>query len=130
MTNIISDGKITADTSNAKVTLSSCKANEMEIKTTNNQIFLDNVVADKSITSATSNGKIELLNLVSDDIYLKSSNAKIEGTIKGNQEEYNITTKTSDSNSSLPSNKDGTTNKSLFAKTSNARIDIEFVGNR
>lgn len=127
LTDVISQTTIIADTSNGGVNLNSCEADEMELDSSNNHIELIDVVSKKSITATSSNGRIELENLASDDIYLKSSNGRIEGTIKGNEDEYNITSQTSNSNSSLPNDRDGSTNKKLNVKTSNGKIEVDFV---
>lgn len=134
-------------TSNAKIESNGCIAYKLDIKTSNASINVSNNYS-KICSLISSNGRISLYNdifetqclaetgnasincdsLTSDNVSLTTSNGSIQGTIIGDAREYSIKSKTSNASNNLPSDWAFENQvKRLFAKTSNAKIDIQFL---
>lgn len=98
---------------------------ELSIKTSNGKIYLYNVKAD-SISAVTSNGKVEFRDtLVEKEIDAKTSNGKIEGSLIGNQGDFNFRYENSNGSSNVPENGNG--GKQAYFKTSNGGIDVRYA---
>lgn len=131
--NISSDKRVEIKTSNGKIRLNYLQINDIEVKTSNGKLELTNLVASK-LVAETNNGKIELERLESPYIEIKTSNGSIKGTIIGSEDEYHKDLKTSNGkiiiNEVEYSNKlekDSNQDNKLFLKSSNGKIDIDFV---
>lgn len=126
-TNVTSAGDMTAKTSNSKIDITNVSVRNMDSETSNGSINLERVTAVDTIRSSTSNSHIAVERVDCGNIIdLKTSNGSITGDLKGTMSEYIISAKTSNGNNNLPENKtDGT--KKLLAKTSNSKIEIEFM---
>lgn len=125
LSSVSGDAVMELETSNGKVILSDVKGKEIEADTSNGSVELYNVEA-KELGVDTSNASIKLGGtILSDDIDLETSNGKVEGMITGRESDYEITSKTSNGNNSLPEDRSGGTKK-LRVKTSNGRIDVSF----
>ena len=133
-------------TSNATIALSHFSGNTLEIHSSNASIRMADLRAD-SVSAGTSNGRIAAKKCQIREMSLSSSNgpitferlegerfdfttsnAPITGTICGNAEEYRIQTGTSNAPCNPLSRSAPGQNKTLTAGTSNAGIQISFVG--
>lgn len=112
-------------TSNGKIIISNSSVSKIDGGTSNGEINVSETTAVK-ITLDTSNGKIKFDNLTASDISAITSNGGISGTLTGNVNDYSIKAKTSNGKCNLNNTDSG--EKSLYVKTSNGNIDIEFLG--
>ncbi len=124
--NINTTRSLEATTSNAKITVERIICPEIKLKSSNSNIELDYITATKIIDATTSSGEITINRIIGNAVKLKSSNGGIKGTIIGEESEYSIDNDTSNS-SCTPSNREGSTDKTLNADTSNGKINIRFV---
>ena len=121
-------------TSNGTIEFKNSKADIINGKTSNSKIIIDHVETSNYINFETSNGRIELNSLNAKDIKLKTSNAKIEGSIIGDYDDFDKDIKTSNGriyvNETEYSNKINSNNSKenkLNIKTSNSKINLEFI---
>ena len=140
-------------TSNSKIVINHVDVYELVARTSNGRIntnFVDVMTSAELITSnstinvhefkapstefVTSNGRINVMNLNSEKINLRNSNGRIQGTIIGNGSDFQKDFETSNSRIIINGNHFGTIireteNKesTLKIKTSNGRIDIDFI---
>ena len=101
--------------------------NELEAVTSNSRITAEECSMSFGMILTTSNGAIHINNLVSDKIVLKSSNAPITGTIRGDMRDYAVQSRTSNASCNLPNYSYPDQKKDLAVRTSNARIQIDFI---
>jgi len=122
-------GAISLTTSNGSLELDDLKAAEtLTAKTSNARLTAQNCRAPGGIQLASSNGRVQLESLDSPRIDLRTSNAPIRGTLPGAQNEYAITSGTSNGKNSLPRQAQGGP-RVLSAHTSNADISLGFQQN-
>ena len=125
LSNVKGDAVVDLETSNADLILKDVKGKEVEADTSNGDVKLCNVEAEDLVVD-TSNASIELDGtILGDNIELETSNGSVEGRITGKESEYEITSKTSHGDNSLPEKRSGGTKK-LYVETSNAKIDVSF----
>ena len=124
----IEAGGVDADSGNGKVELESVKSTDtIKAGSSNGTITLSDVSSDTTIDVKTSNGKIELTRVaVGKSMTLKNSNGRISGTILGAMEDFNINSHTSNGDNNLPNGTTGK-NKDLEIRTSNGKIEVQFV---
>lgn len=115
---------VVAESSNARIEAESIAADEVVLKTSNGANEARSI-AGKQVRIETNNGHVKVDDVAGTDIRLSSSNGSITGTIKGRLEDYAITSRTSNGKNNLPVVSEGA--KKLDARTSNARIDVQFV---
>lgn len=133
---ISSNGKITVSnveckttfikTSNGSINLQDLKGDELEANTSNAHIAADDCIMDNALMLNTKNGAIGIHGLECSKIVLRTSNAAITGVIRGDMRDYAIQSHTSNASCNLPNYSYPDQKKNLVAKTSNARIQIEF----
>ena len=76
----------------------------------------------------TSNGKIRVEALEAPDIVLETSNASIKGTVQGAEDDYAVTSRTSNAGNKLRDTSGADRPCRLRAITSNGKIDLCFAG--
>lgn len=114
-------------TSNGSLNLDNIHGDEMEAETSNAHIAADNCVMSNALMLTSRNGAIGLHNIECDKIVLKTSNASITGTIHGDMRDYAIQSHTSNASCNLPNYSYPEQKKNLVARTSNGRIQVDFV---
>lgn len=113
-------------TSNGSIHADRLTAANLAAKSSNASVRVDTVSATV-IDLTTSNGRIELQNVAESlaDVALVTSNASVAATLPGSIADYRIVS----SGGNLPKQKNSGT-KSLRAKTSNGKINIDFIADR
>lgn len=114
-------------TSNGSLNLDNIHGDEMEAETSNAHIAADSCAMSNALMLTTKNGAIGVHNIECDKIVLKTSNAAITGTIHGDMRDYAIQSHTSNASCNLPNYSYPEQKKNLVARTSNGRIQVEFV---
>lgn len=114
-------------TSNGSLNLDNIHGDEMEAETSNAHIASDSCAMSNALMLTTKNGAIGVHNIECDKIVLKTSNAAITGTIHGDMRDYAIQSHTSNASCNLPNFSYPEQKKNLVARTSNGRIQVEFV---
>lgn len=99
--------------------------NILNVENDTGSIKINNVVSQNKISAENDTGSIKIENIVSDDIELKNDTGSIKGTIKGNENEYLINSKSDLGSNNLYNSKYG--EKKLKVKTDTGSINIEFV---
>ena len=137
-------GGLTATTSNARIVLNDVHAASLHLSTSNGGVNLEDVIAVAEIEAATRNGAIdvndtecggilrlstsnahvELEDVAAPSISIRTSNASVSGTIRGNRDEYTVTSTTSNGSNRLGSSIGG--DKTLSVTTSNGSITLGF----
>ncbi|MEG0570071.1 MAG: DUF4097 family beta strand repeat-containing protein [Oscillospiraceae bacterium] len=118
---------ITATSSNGGLSLTNSAANTCNMKTTNSRIILTTSSISNSLYATTANAKIELDMMSSpNETSLITSNGEVSGTMIGNSSDFSYDCTTTNATSNLPSNMT-IGEKSLKIKTSNAKINLEFI---
>lgn len=118
---------IKAKTSNGSIKLDSINSKDIVATTSNGKIELLNINANNSIFADSSNGKINLSYVnVEKELNLHTSNGSISGSIYGKQQDFSITSSSSNGKSNLPQSY-SSGDKILYARTSNGKIDIDFI---
>ncbi len=113
-------------TSNSKVKLENVNTIDIAVKTSNGKIEAENINAKGELIFKTTNANIIFENIVGYNMELMSSNGKLEGSINDSLENFSIDAKTSNANSNLNFTSDK--ERKLIAKTSNGKINIQFLG--
>lgn len=111
-------------TSNNQISTAKLKAESISLRTENAKAVMRDTTAAKCVVQ-TSNGSIQADNVSSDDLSLITSNAAIEGMINGAKADYRIESYTSNASNNLGTQLNG--EKKLLAKTSNAKINLDFL---
>lgn len=115
-------------TSNAGIILEKVKVQKtVDAHTSNGKVTAEGVLAPESLVIKTSNGKIDVSTSDSPVFSFTTSNGPIHAGLPGSQKEYSITSQTSNSKNNLPYEQAGGP-RSLFARTSNGKIDVVFLG--
>jgi len=116
------DAKLECNSGDIK--LDQVKADNVKIEEHSGDTSLRNVISSNNVEVVSHSGNIKLNTLEADKIDLEASSGDIEGSIKGKQEDFNITTKASSGDCNLSDRKGG--NKTLNVKVSSGDIDIDF----
>lgn len=144
--NNIESENIYAKNLNGKIAMTNITVvNDIDCNTINSGISAEHLLCNE-VKLKNKNGKIDAKNITANDIYFESINAtiafslinytnnmecnnkngKIKGTIVGDISEYSIESKATNSSSNLPE-KIVIGSKSLIAKTTNGKINIDFI---
>ncbi len=137
--------KCEAATSNSKITAQRCVLDSCVCKTSNASILLEDLeggcceaVTDNARIAAercrlarrlwltTSNGPIHVDAVAAPDLSLLTCNGAIKGTLLGAEEDYAVSSRTSNAKSNLRGARPQNAPNSLRAVTSNGRIQLEF----
>ena len=120
-------GNLTVEGQNAPVSAGSLPVlASVELGTINAPIRLDGVECG-SLTAVTKNAPVRVDGIVSRDITLETSNGAVSGTIKGDQRDYFIESRTKNAKNELPGAPDEGQPGRLSVITSNAPISLRFV---
>ncbi len=117
--------KITCSSSNGGVVIRDTQAQDVAVDSSNGGIVLKGLTASGTVHVDTSNSGIAIQNLTAPDVALNTSNGSIIGNIIGKEEDYSITTSTSNGSCTPQSRSGGS--KRLTADSSNADIRIQFT---
>jgi hypothetical protein len=121
-------GEIICGSSNGPVTIDTVECESLKAETSNNSITLKSIISNNSINAHSSNGGINLDAIkFGTALSLQTSNNSVNGSIAGSLADYSVTTKTSNGKSNLPENITGG-EKTIYIKTSNGNINIDFLG--
>lgn len=115
-----------AQTSNGNIHAQDLESSEIRLHTSNAKIQISRSKVSDTVMLRSSNGMIETFGLEGKNISIRTSNAPIRGTLKGNVQEYDIYSKTSNGPSSLPDDSKRGKDRKLDVKTSNAAIALAF----
>ncbi len=115
-----------AQTSNGNIQAQDLESGEIRLHTSNARIQISRSKVSDTVMLRSSNGMIETFGLEGKNISIRTSNAPIRGTLKGNVQEYDIYSKTSNGPSSLPDDSKRGKDRKLDVKTSNAAIALAF----
>ena len=115
---------VTVDTDNGYIKLNGVCAERVDCKADNGAVDLLEVKAGV-VSGLTHNGAIRCQRVESDDISLTVINGAISGTLVGSRDDFRIAVHVGNGRCNLSEKTDG--NKSLFAKTGNGSIELEFV---
>ena len=138
-------GELTLKTTNSRVEASNIAGRTLNISTTNGRLELENL-SGESLEAVTNNGRVNARNCrMTEKIRLKSTNGKIDvdmidaknielhtsnhtvnGTICGQMQDYAITSQTSNGKNNLPNYGTPAQAKTLWVKTTNGKIDVNF----
>lgn len=118
---------LTVRSHNAKIELQNLIGERMEASTGNGIISAKECRFTSFLSMQTQNGAVNGKNLIGDDIVLQTSNGLVNGTIIGNQNDYNITSTARNGFNNLDNVNEPGRTKKLTAKTHNGRIQIEFT---
>ncbi len=112
---------------NAKIELSNVRGEVLEAAAGNGLITAKECRFPQKLSLQTQNGAVTGRNLISDHITMQTSNGFVTGTIIGNRGDYNISSTTHNGFNNLENVHEAGRQKSLYAKTHNGRIQIEFT---
>ncbi len=122
----INCGRLVLRTSNAAIKADDLLAVKAEIATSNGKISITKAVCKEQIKVKTSNGAIHFDEIDSYDVTLKTSCGGIHGTLTGRALDYSSDCETSNGSCNIrfinPQ-----ANRKLFARTSNASINVDFT---
>lgn len=113
-------------TSNSSITVTAWSGKELKVCSENGRIRLDWIRSDGTVMAETSNCSIEVTKIDARLVELKTSNGRICGSVVGNMEQYEITSRTGNATSNLPKNYYGMGERKLVVETSNGKIQMEF----
>lgn len=120
-------GDLTVEGQNAPVSVDPLPVlANVEFGTINAPIRLDGVECG-SLTAVTRNAPVKVDGIVSRNIALETSNGAVSGTIKGDQRDYFIESRTKNAKNDLPGTSDEGQPGRLSVITSNAPISLRFV---
>lgn len=118
---------LTAGTSNARIMMNDVYVREqLDAGTSNGRLILENVTSDQGMNLHTSNASVRLEAVDAGTLEIRTSNGSVSGTLKGKEEEYAVRSGTSNGKNNLTDREDG--ERRLYVKTSNAHINLEFIG--
>lgn len=116
-----------AETTYGDIEIEHSNAGSTKLDSTNGSIHLKDAFTTTSLEADTSYGAIQFKDLKADTITLKTSNDDVKGNVIGKQSEYTIDSDVHDGNTLLlPS--EGTTDKSIYVKTSYGDCTVTFSG--
>lgn len=113
--------------SNSKVCVDTVTCAAAEFISSNSKVEVKNTDTDGVLGVTTSNGKIVVNAVSGGEIRLKTINGKIEGSIKGRQEQYKITCHTVNGKCNVPNQIVQGPCRSIAAKTVNGNIELTFL---
>ncbi len=119
-------GDLNIHTSNGRLSIQNLSLSHVRLQTSNGAIHMENLDCLSS-DARTSNGAIKIDHLSGGNISLHTSNGAIKGTIRGNMQDYAISSGTSNGSNNLPNVCLDGKAKKLSAHTSNGKIGIEFI---
>ena len=114
-------------TTNASLDLNSLSGDQLEAVTNNGRVTAYKCTFTFGLLLSTRNGAVEGRNLIGDNIVMKTSNGAIRGSIIGDIRDYSVQSHTVNGSNNLPNCNYPDQKKHLVAKTSNGRIEVEFV---
>lgn len=112
---------------NAKIELSNVRGEVLEASAGNGLIHVKDCRFMQKLSLQTQNGAVTGRNLISDHITVQTCNGVVNGTIIGNQNDYNINSTTHNGFNNLDNVNEAGRHKTLLAKTHNGRIQIDFT---
>lgn len=112
---------------NASLSLNNLSGDQLEAVTNNGRVTADGCTFTFGLLLSTRNGGIEGRNLIGDNIVMKTSNGAVRGTIIGDIRDYSVQSHTVNGSNNLPNCNYPDQKKHLVAKTSNGRIDMQFI---
>lgn len=121
-------------TSNSSISAEDIITKDLSLTTSNGDLTLNRITAETQITAVTSNSSIKIDDIDSKSITLNTSNGSVTGYVTGNKSDYVITSRTSNAKNNLDSDfgsgagGENSPSRKLNVKTSNARIEINFIG--
>lgn len=116
-----------AETTYGDIEIEHSLAGSTKLRSTNGKIHLKDAFTTASIEADTSYGAILFKDLKADTISLKTSNDEVKGNVIGKQSDYTIDSDVHNGNTLLlPS--EGTTDKSIYVKTSYGDCTVTFNG--
>lgn len=134
---VTSNGHITAaavnctsarlGSSNGGLRLEGVSGEEIKASTSNGSIKAKNCKGSRKISLGSSNGGIQFESCETPDMEAHTANSSIRGTIMGDIREYAIESRTSNGSNNLPNIRYPDSTKQLCVKTSNGKIDVQFV---
>lgn len=119
---------LSACSSNGSMTLTDLSGQKCKAETSNGRIRAENCHFAKKLLLATSNGPVRVENISAPVISLTTSNAPIKGWVRGREEDYAVTSGTSNASSVLRDTSACIDRPGrLLAETSNAPIKLGFA---
>ncbi len=118
--------RLNAHTHNGRMTLWDVMSKNCEAATSNGKLELGNVQAEDWLHGQTSNGGIELWGVSGFVMDFHTSNASVSGTVKGDENLYNIMSTTSNGSNELGRRVVAQSRRSLSVKTTNGNIRVRF----
>ena len=116
---------LSLSTTNGSVSATNCSAKEnFSLHTTNGGIAVNNCTAGQDMTIHTTNGGLAFAGLDAASLTLRTSNSRINGSVKGPQDQWKIDSHTTNGRNNLPSCQDGA--KPLNVHTTNGNIHVTF----
>ncbi len=97
----------------------------LSVTSSNGKIKAEKIHAPDAVTLSTSNARITVEDVDTAVLQMGTSNGRIEGKLPGRRSDYSIVSGTSNGKNNLPRQQQGGS-KSLSAKTSNGRIEVNF----
>ena len=129
---VASQVKTTGDfiltTTNGGVDLDDVTAADLAVQSSNHALCAKAVITQGRLEMRTTNGSIGVENVLPGQaVELVTTNSAIRGTILDRLEQYTIDSSTTNANKNLPDQYRAGP-KSLIARTTNGKIEIDFVG--
>ena len=122
-----STGKLMIKSNNAKIELSNVRGDILDASAGNGLITAKECRFPQKLSLQTQNGAVTGRHLISDHITMRTCNGFVNGSIIGNQSDYNISSTTHNGFNNLDNISEPSRQKSLYASTHNGRIQIEFT---
>ena len=120
--------RIAGQTKNGSVRLADLSSRRCDFITSNASMHVRSCRFAEGCEMRTSNGSIRVGALEAPDIVLETSNASIKGAVLGAEEDYTVTSCTSNASNLLRDTSGTNRPCRLRAVTSNGTIDIRFAG--
>lgn len=120
--------RLTGQTKNGSVRLFDTHALRCDFITSNASVNVGACQFTEGCEMRTSNGSIRVDALDAPDIVLETSNASIKGAVLGAEDDYAVTSLTSNARNNLRDTSGMNRPRRLRAVTSNGKIDIRFAG--
>lgn len=120
------DGKIEADVTSGKLTLTGVTAEKIELDNTSGSTIIDHVAVSGDIEIDNTSGSIEFTALsAGGNITMDNTCGSIEGTIDGKQSDFSITSDVTAGSSNLPNTTGG--KQKLDVDCTAGSIEIQFT---
>lgn len=114
-------------TTNASLDLNNLSGDQLEAVTNNGRVTAYGCTFTFGLLLSTHNGAVEGKNLLGDNIVMKTSNGAVRGSIIGDIRDYSIQSHTVNGSNNLPNCDYPDQKKHLVVRTSNGRIEVEFI---